>query len=751
MHQTASAPSRPAIFSGRENTSSQSAGDSLVREARDRAFAAWDYDRENREEGFVDLRFLANDQWPHQVRLEREAAGRPVITINRLAQFLFQVANDIRANPPGLRVVPASGETDAELAKIYVGLIRSIEQASNGPNIYATAGGHAVACGIGSWRVKTQYVDDDVFEQELAMEPIRHPFSVLWDPEAIQPDRSDAKWCQVTQLVHKDAFKDRYPKASAASFDVPIPGQDPEGGMFWRSGDFIRLVEYWCKIPKRKKLMRFESGLVTDATDLSRSEIEQLVLSNGQVNRERDVDSHKVQHALLSAVDVLEEPEDWLGRHIPIVSTIGGEIPLDTKVVRFGLVRFARDAQQLYNYARSAAAESIGLAPKSPYLLTTTMIARYKAMWDSHNTTQRPYLVYDADKEAPEGPRRLHPPETPQAFYQEQQIASEDMKGTTGIYDASLGARSNETSGVAINARDRQGDTATAHYSSNLITSMLHCGRILIDLIPHVYDSERIVRTLGEDEKEEMVPINHMVLSDRGEPVLINDLSQGKYDVRPRTGPSYTTRRLEAADSMLAFAQAVPGAAAIIGDLIAQNMDWPGADEIAKRLKRAIPPQILGEDADEDNPQAQQQAQQAQQAQMLQQAMAKLGIMEQEAKIEKMKADAEKSRSSAASEKIDALIQLLTAVMQGLPIDGMRQAMGGGGQFPGAPGTGIQPMMQPPAGVPGLPGEQPMRGNAMQPGAGGEDGQADLAALGLPGGGLDEFLGRDQGGEGMPL
>lgn len=738
---------RTRYFSGRETPaiSGQFGGESLVAMARNHAAAAWEYDRENREDGFTDLRIAAGDQWPAQIRLERENTGRPCITINKMMQFVYQCANDIRTNPPGIKIVPGTGDDDVvEMAEIYSGMVRSIENASNANNIYATAGGHAILCGQGNWRVNTRYVDDDVFDQEIVMQGIRHPFSVLWDPMAIEPDRSDAEWCQVTQLIHKDVYRERYPGASMSSFDVPIPGQDPEAGLFWRNGDWIRLCEYWRKVAYKRKLAQFGNGEVLDITKIKHNQMQQIVQEIGDPVQTRDVEAKKVKQSLVSAVDILEPEAAWLGKHIPIITTIGGEIPLDTKVVRFGLVRFARDAQQLYNYARSAAAESIGLAPRSPYLVTTKMIARYVDVWNTHNSTARPYLPFDPDKDAPNGPTRLHPPETPEAFFREQQIASEDMKSSTGIYDASLGARSNETSGVAINARDRQGDTATAHYQSNLVSSMIHCGRVLIDLIPKIYDTQRIVRTIGDDEAEDFVPINHVVLSDNGEPVLLNDLTQGRYDVRPRTGPSYATKRLESADSMLQFSKAVPGAAALIGDLIAKSMDWPGADEIAKRLKRAVPPQILGPDdqADDDKGKdgqptpEQQQKQQAQEtaakvaAAQAQQAMEKV-----DADIAKAKASAEKDNMTALNSKVDALIKIMgqLAMAGGDPMAAVSTPIWPDAAGPGGGNPAGAPMPPAPSQQPPSPPSGPPQGG---PAPGGSPPQMDV-----PSGDLSGFLG----------
>jgi hypothetical protein len=624
---------------------------------------------------------LADDQWPDAVRRQREQDGRPVLTFNKLPQFVHQVANDIRQNPPGIKVSPVDDDTDPELADIYEGLIRHIEYQSNAADIYAMAGGHAVACGVGHFRITTDYAGDETFDQEIYIKRIPHPLSVIWDPESIEPDRCDAEWCIVNELVHKDTFEARWPKASPSSIDMPMSETDPEGGLFWRNDDFLRIAEYWRKKPTKKKIVQFADGSVVDVTKLSNNEIA-LINAQHEIINERSVSAFKVEQSLVSAVDMLEDITEWQGRYIPIIPVVGGEIPLDTKIFRYGLIRFARGAQQLYNFARTAAAESIALAPKAPLLATPEMIGPFKEQWDDHNTKQRPYLLYKPDPKAPGArPERIMPPDVPMALYQEAQLATDDMKATTGIYDASLGSRSNETSGKAILARQREGDVSTAHFVSNLNISLVHAGRILVDLIPKIYDTERAVRILGEDDTESVVKINHQVISpETGKPILVNDLSQGRYDVRLRVGPNYTTKRIESAESMLAFIQAYPPAGAVVADLVAKNQDWPGADEIAERLKRTIPPQVLGEDAEQQVDPMQQEM--AKQAAALQEMAGKLTLMQQQADLEKTKAETRKSDATAKDTQVDTLIKLLQAHLQGFQPDDAAESEAPGGAPP---------------------------------------------------------------------
>lgn len=570
----------------------------ICKTVRDRLEEAWNYEKENREEAATDLAFLAGDQWPDQVRRERESERRPMLTINRLPQFLRQVTNDIRQADLAIKVSPVDDRSDPKLAKIYNGLLRQIQYQSGAHHVFSTAAEHQAACGIGWFRISTEWADDSGWDQELRLEVIPHPLSVYCDPAAMKPDRSDAMWMIVTETVPRETFKARYPKAALE--EVQVSSDNASSRLFWASSDSVRIAEYWCKKPYEKRIGLTQNGESIDLTEIPARMRPYLP----QIVKERTQTAYKVEMYMVNGTEVLEGPFEWAGKYIPLVPVIGAEIPLDKKVYRHGVIRYARDPQQLYNYMRTASAEWLALAPKSPYLVTTEMLGdpTIKAQWDSHNTKNRPYLVYKPDAKQPHGPKREHPPEMPTAVMQETQIAAEDMKATTGIYDAGLGQKSNETSGRAILARQREGDVANYHFADNLELSMGHAGRILIDLIPKVYDNERTIRLMGDDDAEEFAPINQVVMGVDGVPIVLNDLSQARFDVRVSIGPSYSTKRMETADAMLQLVQALPGVGEIGADIIAKNLDFPGADELAKRLRNIIPPHVL---ADPDDPETQ--------------------------------------------------------------------------------------------------------------------------------------------------
>lgn len=625
--------------------------------AKKRLEAAHTFDSDNREEALKDLKFLALDQWPEDVRSTREKQGRPCLTLDRLNQHKNQVVNDIRQAKIAIKAIGVDGETDPQLAEIYTALMRDIQHRSSASHVYANAADGAVSCGIGHFRFETRYEDESVFNQEICINPIPYPLAVYWDPAATRPDRSDAMWCFVTEFIPKDTFKEDYPDAQPLDVNVPSDGMSP--GIYWVTKDGVLIAEYWYKKKVKRRIVAFEDGRTLDVTDLSESEMAQLPPTVG----EREVDGYKVEQRLMNGQEWLSERNEWSGKDIPIIPVIGTEVQLDRKTVRMGLIRGARDAQQLYNYWRSAAAELIALAPKAKWLATAKQIGSRIAEWAKAHLSPEPYLMYDPDPKVPGGePKLIAPPQPPAAIWQEAALVIDDMKAGTGQYDAALGAQSNETSGVAIARRQQEGDIANYHFSDNLERSLEHAGRVLINLIPKIYDTQRTIRILGEDEEQDFIPINTPVMTDDGVPILLNDLSQGRFDIRVNIGPSYTSQRLEAAQSMMEYAQADQAALPFIRDKLVKAMDWPDADEIAERLRRTIPPEVLGDDEKPEDMQQQGPSPEEQQALELNMKKAGAEVAETEGKARKYHAEAD--QTEIENQQMQQAAQVEQAVAQ---------------------------------------------------------------------------------------
>ena len=613
----------------------------LLRVALRRYRDAVRHDRDNREAALDDLKFLAGEQWDPIVERRRIAEGRPCLTINRLPQFVRQVTGDLRLNKPAITVRPVDDGADTKLADTLSGLIRNIESVSDADTAYIQAAEHSIACGMGHFRVSTHYLSEDAWEQEIRVEAISNPFAVVWDPAASKLTREDARYCFVLARVDREAFREMFPDAGLASMDRPhvVDWED------WVNRESVLVAEYWIKKPITRVLARMPDGAVLDMTDAPPEIIAQATAEGAQLRRS---EGHKVCSYLISAGEVLAGPFDWPGRHIPIIPVIGSEIQIGERVVRHGMVRFAKDPQRSYNYHTSADVEFAALQPKAPFLATVEQIKGLEEEWARANQDNHSVLVYNPDPQAGGPPQRVQPPVPSAAMGALAARAAEDMKGVTGIYDAALGARSNETSGRAILARQREGDVGSFHYIDNLSKAIAHCGRILVDIIPKIYDSERVIRVLGEDGDIEIVQIN-VALPDG---TLRNDLAAGRYDVTVRSGPSFSSRRDEAAQAMMEFMRVYPPAAGAIGDLVADAMDWPGAKEIAARLKAMMPPGLAekakadarGEPPPEMPPQPPGPEQ-----------------IEAQAKAQKAQADAVKAEAEAMKAQIEA--QMMGAQM----------------------------------------------------------------------------------------
>lgn len=639
----------------------------LARRRMDDAATA---DRLNREAGQDDIRFLTGDQWPDDVRQQREREGKSCLTINGLSQFVRRVTGQIRAMNPAIRVIPADSAASPDVAEIMAGMIRQIEYECNGSSVYERAGELAAACGIGAFRIRADYTDPLSFEQECIIEPIHNPFSVFWDPLAKSPDRSDAAYCFIAEDMSVEDFRAQFPDARVID---ATSDHHMQGLSHWLHGDRVTVAEYYW-IERREATI----GLMADGSVVENPRPPMAPVKT------RKTTIPVVKWAKISGAEVLEGPLDVPSRYIPVIAVTGEEWPVGEAVYRSSVIRFAKDAQQLYNMARTENAEIIRLQSKAPYIGTTKQFEGFESLWAKANTTNAPFLPYNPDPMAPGRPQREQPPVASQAFLNEIQLAAEDMKRTTGIYDASLGARSNETSGVAIQQRQQEAEQANSIYADNVAKAVAQAGRVLVDMIPRVYDTQRMVRILGEDDEERIVTINAIVQTADGL-APVNDLTIGKYDVRLSVGPSYQTKREQAAEGMTSFIQAYPAAAPIIGDLYVRAQEWPDADRIAERLKRAVPPNVLGdEDHDQDqSPEAMAQRQQAMQQQMMQQhaaqqqaqmmqAQAQIDLAEREAKARKAAADAaraeaeaEKARFELAQMTGQAEAALLNAYQQG--------------------------------------------------------------------------------------
>ena len=570
---------------------------------------------ESREDELDDLRFAAGSpdnqwQWPADVLATRGSVqgqtinARPCLTINKLPQHVHQVTNDQRQNRPSGKVIPADDKADVEVAAIFEGIVRHIEYISDADVAYDTACDNQVTYGEGYIRLLTEYCNENSFDQDIRIARVRNSFSVYMDPTIQDPCGSDAEWCFVTEDLTTEEYERQFPNAAPIS-SLLQQGIGDQSTSQWISENTVRIAEYFY-VEHTKQTLNLYHGNVSA---FKNSPEDKQMTAMGMVPiKTREVDVKRIKWCKTNGFEFLEERE-WAGKWIPVIRVVGNEFEVDGRLYVSGLVRNAKDAQRMYNYWVSQEAEMLALAPKAPFIGYGGQFEGYEQQWKTANTTNWPYLEVNPDVTDGAGatlplPQRAQPPMASSGLLQAKMGASDDIKSTTGQYDSSLGATSNERSGRAILAREKQGDTGTYHYVDNLARAIRYTTRQMVDLIPKIYDTERIARIIGVDGETGMAKIN----PNQAEPVKkivdeagitiekIYNPSVGVYDVCVTTGPSYMTKRQESLDAMSQLLQGNPQLWAVAGDLFIKNMDWPGAQEMAKRFAKTIDPKLMSED-----------------------------------------------------------------------------------------------------------------------------------------------------------
>lgn len=533
------------------------------------------FDRVNREQAIDDKKFSAGEQWDPEVVKTRK--GLPCLVINNIPQFTAQLVGDWRESRKAIKVVPSNDE-DVEIASVRGDLIRAIEMQSRADRVYDSAFESLVQCGDGAFRVTVEYARDSVFDQDIFLRPIEDCLSTVWDRMSVDPTGRDARRVWVDDRLPKSEFNAKWPKADPSTLleDSARASMALAG---WIDEESYRVTEYWRLIQRERIFGLFQNGKVYA---LDKDNMDAVIAANGYPIKTRTSWCSYAQMHLVTGFAILSGPYEYQLNRLPIIRMSGRVVNIGGRRVRYGLVRFMKDAVRLKNFWRSVAAEQLGYAPKAKWMVTESAVeGKEEAIRKAHESRD-PLLVFNDEAEFGRNVQRIDPPGIEAALLNEAQVNAQDMKDVTGIHDASLGIRSNETSGRAIMARQREGDIANLTFHDNGNAAVLEAGDVINQLIPQIYDGTRIVRIIGEDERMKFQKIN-----DPMDPASI-DLAAGQFDVALSTGTSYTTRRVEAAQAMMDAIQVWPQLMTVAGDLVARAQDWPGADKIAERLEQTI-------------------------------------------------------------------------------------------------------------------------------------------------------------------
>lgn len=616
--------------------------DAIIREAKDRFKRCEEWEGEARAHWIKDLRFAEGDsrnmyQWEDTDAQARIQQSLPCLTVNKVRQHILKITNECLMDKPAVKISPTGGGATFDSAQVFAGVIRAIEYHTNAEEAWDTAFNAAVKAGCGWVRIDTAYVDEDSFDQEIRFRRVKDQLAIYLDPDITEADGSDARFGFAFEDMPRDEFERRFPGKLVASTSI-----DDDGG--WYDDEHVRLAEYFRVTQKRDKLIAFyppddpDAGLPDPVTKMMAQQdggpitIRKSVLKGaGDVlaaimeddrTQVRDILTPEIEWFLIGA-DVILERRPWPGRFIPFIRVVPEETIIDRTLDRKGHTRAMLDPQRMYNYMTSTAAQTIAMQPVSPFLAPAAAIEGFETYWSDANRTPRsilPYKHMDEQGQPIPPPVRVESPNFPGASLQALTLSGQEIMSVSGQHEAMLGEPSNERSGKAIYGRQKQGDTATYHYTNALARAVRFAGKILIDLIPKIYDTPRVIKILGEDGKEQHVKLDPeapQAHQDAGnvddqEIASIFNPMVGKYAVQAEVGPNYGTRRQEAFERLSEMIPQAPNLMQAAGDLMFRAANFPMSDQIAERLHRTIPKEILGEGPTPAEAQAQQQVQQMQ-------------------------------------------------------------------------------------------------------------------------------------------
>lgn len=617
--------------------------DKFLSEMRTRFDTGSTFDEHNRIAAREDAKFVAGNQWDPLVEQRRRNLNKPVLTVNRLVAFLSQVFGSRLLNETEIRVYPDKSGTK-EIAEIREGLIRNIFKNSQADLARDEAQKYQVIGGQGAYCLVVDYASDDVFEQQIGIKQIADPYAVVFDPLAVDPTAGDAKWAFVSDDIPQDEFKRRWPKAEPVDF-----GESNRWNQqgYWLEVDTVRIVSYWRMTTKgTKTLALMQDGTVQDVTDMDEFEYLPMVATRPETGMPylREVPNTFAQMYVCSGNQILEGPYDYPISSIPVYRVSGWEVNDGQRLHRWGLIRFLKDPQRLINFWRSVLAEALVAAPRNKWLTTKAAIEGYQDLWRRSPMSDDPFLYFNDDGRPPE---RIEPPGVDQAIMLQAQASAQDLKDVSNIHEAAFGAPSNEVSGKAIQERQAISDVGTLIYVDRLKMADERCAKNINELIPHYYDTPRIIAVLGVDGKEEQIAINSSEET---------NVALGKYGISVSVGPSSITRRHRAAEAMMSFVNAMPEAAAPVMDLIAEAQDWPKATEFARRFRAMLPPGTVP--ADEMTPEQQAMAQQQEQ---MAQVQAQAAMAQQQADTSKTVAESQLAEARAKLSEAQAVKALADA------------------------------------------------------------------------------------------
>ena len=536
-----------------------------LKELRQQFDADVDEWAEARKERAKDIRYLAGDPWEPGDKDAREKAGRPYLAFDELNQYVNQVVNDLRANPRAIAFAPGDDESGAseDGAQLYSDKTREIEYRSNAKMAYTLAAENAIQGGYGYVRVTSKYAPKSVRNQELWIEPVPDPDSIIVDPFHLRPDGSDIQRAFVLEHRRLDEFKQQFPEATTTDFEAY---QNQADYSTWVQPDRILLAESWKVLTKQRRLLIVQPPAVQpppgmmdmrpmaqpQPIELWADEWGDSGLPEGvKVLDERMADDPSVVMQLVNGVEVLEETP-WPGKYIPIIPCYGRMLYVPdgarTKRLLMSMIRLARDPYMAYCFYRTCEIENVGMTTKNPYWAYEGQLSPAQ-LTEIQKSLHEPVAVLFAKAFTQATGSQLlplpqHNVNTPQI--QALSVGAEETRRAIQSAIASnflptQAQRQNEKSGKALERMDQSSQKGTFHFVDHYEGMIRQCGVVIEDVFDKIYDAKRRIGTRKADDTTAPVWIN-----DPGNKEAIN--VKGRYSVTVSSGPDFDSTRDAASD-----------------------------------------------------------------------------------------------------------------------------------------------------------------------------------------------------------
>lgn len=649
--------------------------------------------------------FVLGRQWKQDEEDMLQTFKKVPLQFNKLATLVNTLLGEQQQNTPQLDVRPLS-TCDEQTAEIRAIITKDIMLSTDAKTVYQQAASQAFTGGFGAYMYDTYYKSQDSWDLEICLRSCKDPTRYFWDISADDVCKTDGMHAGYYYRMSRAKFRAVHGKdieekilkdANVTQSEEEIalvsePGRVPDGDQFsWADDDSITILHYYKRTYVKDTLYKMSNGKTLNQDEMGElilksqefvqkmqqseqmqpdmfGEMPQQNMGEGsEINGEwitlyddgepvriedkRPVKKSKIMHYHIAGDYILEKSE-FPSEDLPIIFMDQHSFyQKDGKQVCRPFIIDCIDAQRYLNYLGTQSAFILKVSRYDQFMMSKQNARGLdtQKIWTDPSNIQGA-LYYD---ESPSGakPEQLMPPELSRSLMEQYQRAQDDLYTSTGMYPARLGQQGTEVSGAAVDARTRQGNNPTFVAFNSVSRAVAGGGKIANQMVPRVYDTERVIRLLNPMNGESLITVNKQ--SDEYGALIENDIRKGSFEVILQAGPSYEGQKSQALESLNGIIQADPQLFSLIADLYAENLPLANTIEIKNRLKTLVPPQIIEAGKTGKMPPPQQQQPDPQQVLAQQDMQIKQGQLQLKQQEIQQKAQAVQAANAIEMQKLE--------------------------------------------------------------------------------------------------